>query len=179
MCSSDLLPFDVITFGCTSGSLVGGTGFDQKCIERIEQTCGYPGLTTSTSLLDAFRALGVSSTAVVTPYPDETNVLEKKFLEDNGIHVTVIRGMTSERCILDELSDRPYDIYQHVKALDLTGAESIFISCTGMNALDIISMIETDFGLPVLTSNQVTLWGALRKARVGDKIPYLGKLFTI
>ena len=31
----------------------------------------------------------------------------------------------------------------------------------------------------VLTSNQVTLWGALRKARVGDKIPYLGKLFTI
>lgn len=176
---ADNLPFDVITFGCTSGSLVGGTGFDQKCIERIEKTCGYPGLTTSTSLLDAFRALGVSSTAVVTPYPDDTNVLEKKFLEDNGIRVTTIQGMTSDRCTLDELSDRPYDIYQHVKALDLTGAESIFISCTGMNALDIISTIETDFGLPVLTSNQVTLWGALRKARVGDKIPYLGKLFTI
>ena len=136
-------------------------------------------LTTSTSLLDAFKALGAGNAAVVTPYPDETNVLEKKFLEDNGVHVTNIKGMTSKRCSLDELSDRPHDIYQHVKNLDLTGADSIFISCTGMNVLDIISTIESDFGLPVLTSNQVTLWGALRKARVGDKIPYLGKLFTI
>ncbi|MCC2874983.1 aspartate/glutamate racemase family protein [Lachnoclostridium pacaense] len=173
------VPFDVVTFGCTSGSLVGGSGFDKKCIEAIEKTCGFPGLTTSTSLLDAFKALGAGNAAVVTPYPDETNVLEKKFLEDNGVHVTNIKGMTSKRCSLDELSDRPHDIYQHVKNLDLTGADSIFISCTGMNVLDIISTIESDFGLPVLTSNQVTLWGALRKARVGDKIPYLGKLFTI
>ncbi len=174
----DNLPFDVITFGCTSGSLVGGKGFDKKCIETIEEVCGYPALTTSTSLLEAFQAVGASRAAVVTPYPYETNVLEKKFLEDNGIRVTTIQGMTSDRVSLDELSDRPYDIYQHVKALDLTGADSIFISCTGMNALDIISTIERDFGLPVLTSNQVTLWGALRKARVGDKIPYLGTLFT-
>ena len=175
----DIEPFDVVTFGCTSGSLVGGSGFDKKCIETIEKACGYPGLTTSTSLLDAFHALGVSNAAVVTPYPDETNVLEKQFLEDNGIHVTTIKGMTSERCSLDELDDRPHEIYRHVKNLDLTGADCIFISCTGMNVLEVISTIETDFGLPVLTSNQVTLWGALRKARVGDKIPYLGKLFTI
>ena len=45
--------------------------------------------------------------------------------------------------------------------------------------LDIIETIETDFGLPVVTSNQVTLWGALRHARVGVKIPRLGKLFTL
>ncbi|MCI9341227.1 MAG: arylmalonate decarboxylase [Dorea sp.] len=176
---ADNLPFDVVTFGCTSGSLVGGSGFDRKCAETIEKVCGYPGLTTSTSLLDAFAALGVSHAAVVTPYPDDTNILEKQFLENNGINVTTIQGMTSKRCTLDELSDRPYDIYRHVKALDLTGADSIFISCTGMNVLDIISTIETDFGLPVLTSNQVTLWGALRKARVGDKLPYLGRLFTL
>ena len=176
---ADNLPFDVVTFGCTSGSLVGGSGFDKRCIKTIEETCGYPGLTTSTSLLDAFKALGRNRAAVVTPYPDETNALEKQFLEDNGIEVTTIKGMTSERVSLDELGDRPYDIYQHVKKLDLTGADCIFISCTGMNTFDIISTIETDFGLPVLTSNQVTLWGALRKARVGDKIPYLGKLFTI
>ncbi len=173
------LPFDVVTFGCTSGSLVGGKGFDRQCIDTIERASGYRGLTTSTSLLDAFKALGVCSAAVVTPYPDETNVLEKQFLEDNGVHVTAIEGMTSPRCTLDELSDRPHEIYQHVKKLELNGADSIFISCTGMNTFDIIEIIEKDFGLPVLTSNQVTLWGALRAARVGDKIPCLGKLFTI
>lgn len=138
------LPFDVVTFGCTSGSLVGGKGFDKKCIETIEKVSGYKGLTTSTSLLDAFHALGACNAAVVTPYPDETNVLEKQFLEDNGIHVTTINGMISKRCTLDELSDRPHEIYQHVKKLNLEGADSIFISCTGMNTFDIIEMVEKD-----------------------------------
>lgn len=51
---ADNLPFDVVTFGCTSGSLVGGSGFDKKCIKTIEETCGYPGLTTSTSPVRCF-----------------------------------------------------------------------------------------------------------------------------
>ena len=31
--------------------------------------------------------------AVATPYPDELNVLEKQFLEDEGIEVLTIAGM--------------------------------------------------------------------------------------
>ena len=49
-------------------------------------------------------------------------------------------------------------MYQKVKELDLSYSDCIFISCTGLNVLDIIETIETDFGLPVVTSNQVTLW---------------------
>jgi len=74
---------------------------------------------------------------------------------------------------------QPALVYQAVKNLDLTGADCIFISCTGLNVLDLIEICETDLGLPVITSNQVTLWGALRHSRVGTKIPYLGKLFTL
>jgi len=70
-------------------------------------------------------------------------------------------------------------VYQKVKQMDISNSDCIFISCTGLNVLDIIETIETDFGLPVVTSNQVTLWGALRHARVGVKIPKLGKLFTL
>ena len=73
----------------------------------------------------------------------------------------------------------PETVYQHIKQLNLAGAESIFISCTGLNVLDIIEDIETDFGLPVITSNQSTLWSALRHSRVKTRIPYLGKLLTL
>ena len=75
---------DVVLFGCTSGSCIKGYGFDKECIERIERACGWPGLTTSTAVLEAFKALGLNRTVVMTPYPEETNEAEKKFLEDNG-----------------------------------------------------------------------------------------------
>ena len=84
---------DVVLFGCTSGSCIKGYGFDKECIERIERASGWPGLTTSTAVLEAFQALGLNKTVVMTPYPEETNLAEKKFLEDNGLEVTSITGV--------------------------------------------------------------------------------------
>lgn len=170
-------PQDCVVFGCTSGSLIGGLGFDRKCCEIIERASGSPGLTTSTAVLEAFRRLGTGRAAVVTPYPEETNQLEKEFLEGNGVQVPAIVGMPPPDGIIERV--QPGTVYRYVKGLDLTGADCIFISCTGLNVLDLIEVIETDFGLPVITSNQATLWGSLRHARVGAKIPYLGRLFTL
>ena len=168
---------DLVMFGCTSGSLIGGPGFDQECIRRIERASGAPGLTTSTVLMEGFARLGVNRVAAITPYPDDTNAIEKHFLESHGIGVTSIQGMhQSEKSIADI---QPSFVYQKVKEMDISHSDCIFISYTGLNVLDIIETIETDFGLPVITSNQVTLWGALRHARVGVKIPKLGKLFTL
>ena len=62
---------DVILFGCTSGSCIKGVGWDQECVRRIERASGHPGLTTSTAVLEAFRALGTKKAAVLTHYPEE------------------------------------------------------------------------------------------------------------
>lgn len=168
---------DCVMFGCTSGSLVGGPGFDQKCIQTIEEACGWSGLTTSTVLIKGFKELGVFRPAIVTPYPDDTNDIEVDFLKQQGIHATGIIGMDFPEDDIAQI--QPSRVYRYVKKMDKTNADCIFISCTGLNVLDLIEVIETDFGLPVITSNQVTLWGALRHSQVGTKIPYLGKLFTL
>jgi len=42
-----------------------------------------------------------------------------------------------------------------------------------------IEYMEEDFGLPVVTSNQASLWASLRYAGVMAKLPHLGKLLTI
>ena len=55
----------------------------------------------------------------------------------------------------------------------------MFISCTGLHVLGIIDMLEEDLGKPVITSNQVALWSALKGLNVRDKIQGLGKLFTL
>lgn len=170
-------PHDCVMFGCTSGSLIGGPGFDQKCIDVIEKASGSPGLTTSSALVEAFKAMDLHNAAVITPYPDNTNEAERAFLEANGVHVTNIKGMVYPEDDIAEI--QPSLVYQQLRKLDKTGADCLFISCTGLNVLDLIPLAETDFGLPVLTSNQVTLWGALRHSGVGTRISELGKLFTI
>ncbi len=173
---------DLVVFGCTSGSCIKGFGWDQECIRQIERASGAPGLTTSTAVLEAMKALGTKKVAVLTPYPDETNEAEKKFLEDNGFEVSNIVGMVVSHIRVGkqklEAADEDF-LYRNSLDMDLNGADTFFLSCMGLTTMEIIDELETALQIPVLTSHQATLWSALRHCRVGAKLPKLGKLFTL
>ena len=64
------------------------------------------------------------------------------------------------------------------KASFIEEADAIFISCTNLRTFEIIEGLEEDLGVPVVTSNQASLWLALRQMDVMEKIPELGRLFT-
>ena len=169
---------DLVVFGCTSGSCIKGLGWDQECIRQIERASGKPGLTTSTAVLEAFQALGLNKTVVMTPYPEETNLAEKKFLEDNGLEVTSITGVGFNK--VGEFSHpSKYFLYRQAKQLKTEGAEVFFLSCMGLATMELVEILEEDLGMPVITSHQASLWACLRHSRVNDKLPGLGKLFTI
>jgi len=169
---------DLVVFGCTSGSCIKGVGWDQECVRRIERASGHPGLTTSTAVLEAFRALGTKKAAVLTPYPEETNAAEKKFLEDNGLEVTSITGVGFNRTGEFAHSGKHF-LYREAKKLKTEGAEVFFLSCMGLATMELIQILEEDLGMPVITSHQASLWACLRHSRVHDKLPGLWKLFTI
>lgn len=169
---------DVVLFGCTSGSCIKGYGFDKECIARIERASGCPGLTTSTAVLEAYRALGLSKTVVMTPYPEATNEAEKKFLEDNGLEVTSITGVGFNRTGPLAHPGKAF-LYREAKKLKTEGAEVFFLSCMGLATMELVQILEEDLGIPVITSHQASLWACLRHSRVNDKLPGLGRLFTI
>lgn len=166
---------DVVLFGCTSGSCIKGYGFDKECIARIERACGWQGLTTSTAVLEAFEALGVGRSVVMTPYPEETNQAEKGFLEDNGIQVQSITGVGFNRMHPYGYADRRF-LYRNAKKLERAGADVFFLSCMGLATMELVEVLEEDLGVPVITSHQASLWASLRHAGIKDKLPGLGKL---
>lgn len=168
---------DVVIFGCTSGSLIGGPTYDKECIKLIEDITGSKGMTTSTAILQGLERLGAGKVALITPYPDATNEAEKLFLEKNGVSVTNLVDMNPQRQFIPTID--PTYVYAQAKKMDKTGAEAVFVSCTGLDCMGVIREMEEDFGLPVITSNQASLWVCLRLARVGTKRPDLGKLFTL
>ena len=169
---------DLILFSCTAGSFLDGRGHDQKMIQHLEELTGVRVTTTSTCILEAIKALNIKSLNVVTPYSEEINRLERKFLEDCGLNVINVTG-----ALLEQSQNTPKIPAETMKRFaletDTPDADAMFISCTGLHVDTIIDSLEQELGKPVLTSNQCGLWGSLRAIGIQDVIPGLGRLFQL
>lgn len=167
---------DIIVFACTVGSLIGGPGWDKKLVKRIEAASGgIPATSTSTGLINALAHLGAKKVSVVTPYLEELNVLEKRFLECNGFEVVNIKGFNVEKDqdIARLEAERIIDMAREV---DSPSSDCLFISCTNTRSIEVIEALEKELKKPVLSSNQVSLWDALRKVRFSGSIKGYGSL---
>ena len=169
---------DVIAFGCTAGSFIKGAGWDRALAEKISQSAGgIPTTTTSSGVLGALKAMGCKTINMATPYLDEINVREVKFMEDNGIKVKQWQG---RQVIKDQdiakITPEQF-IQMHMEMLEKSpDADVLFISCTNSQTLEAINILEERTGKPVISSNQVTLWSALKAAGYSGCIKGYGML---
>ena len=167
----------VLAFGCTSGSFVGGKGYDQKLIDIMEET-GVPATTTTSAVVRALNLLGVRRLAMATPYIDAVNAIEERFLQDHGFEITCSAGGgIVETADIQECE--PYVAYDRAKEVDDDRAEAVFISCTGFRAIEVIEKLESELGKPVVTANQATFADCLRILGVREVQPGFGSLFQL
>lgn len=167
---------DVVAYGCTTGSLWEGPGYDRELAERITRASGIPAITTSTAVMDALRVLGIRSVAVGTPYIDELNARLKRFLEDAGLSVVSLQGLQIRKNI--DLAQPPSVVRRLAHEVDRPDADAVLLSCTNLRAVEVADVLEQELGKPVITSNQATVWAALRAAGVRDQISGYGRLLT-
>jgi len=169
---------DIIAYGCTTGSLVKGAEHATEIEEMIREVTGTPAVATANSVLRALEKLNVSRIAVATPYTEELNNLEKKFLEENGIEVVNIIGLgITDNTIIGSL--KPEKAYKLALKVDKPSAEAIFISCTNFRTIEIIDKLEEKLNKPVISSNTATFWDMLRKIGYRGRINKYGKLLKL
>lgn len=169
---------DAIAYVCTTGSLLKGNGYAAEIESRIADTAGGPAVATAASITRAFDHLGVDSLAIATPYNERLDGLERTFLEDAGYSVEAIDGLGFETDA--EIAAQPPErTFRHASSVDTDDADAVFISCTGTRTFEIIEPLEADLGKPVVTSNQATLWDALRTIGVDTGDVELGQLFEL
>ncbi len=94
---------------------------------------------------------------MATPYVEETNWVEKEFLESHGIRVVKMQGLS---LLGEEMRNAPvettYNLACEVNTLE---AEAIFISCTGFKSITIIEGLEEKLGENMsLTAIQLPYW---------------------
>jgi maleate isomerase len=150
---------DVIAYACTGGSLLGGVGFDKSLARRISEIAGgIPTVATATAVADGLRTLGVKKVSLVTPYLVSADGRRHKRNLDIG-------------------ADTPEIIADFVDKHLAPEADGIFLSCTNWRAVEVAERLETETGLPVVTSNQATIWATLDTLGLDEPRPGYGRLF--
>jgi len=165
---------DVISYSCTSGSIVIGKDRVMSEIKKgapwAQPMCLVQGV------LDALNELGAKKLVVGTPYLDEINTSEAEFLLQKGFDLLDIQGLNLTTGI--EFGQvTPAYWKQFAQELDRPDADAVFLSCGGIRALEVAQEIEDAIGKPVITSNQAQFWSCLRRAGIMDKLPGFGQIF--
>lgn len=167
---------DIVAYGCTTGSLIKGAGYDERLESKLEAQAGVPAVVTAAAIRRAFDALGLESLAIATPYVEELNDREREFLEAAGHSIVDMEGLGID-LNRDIGALRPERMYRLGRSLDHAEADGVFLSCTNARTFEIIPTLEADLGKPVVTSNQATLWDTLRRVGVSEVGRDLGRLF--
>lgn len=165
---------DVLIYGCTSGSFIKGDKWERDLTKRLSKAARAPAFTTSNAVTEALEILDVKKVSVYTPYTDEVNLLEKRFLESRGFDVECIRGFG----YVDNLRIGRIDPFEVISVVEPSpSCESVFISCTNLPIIRFINDLEREHGLPFVTSNQASMWAALRHLGKGP-VKGFGTLLT-
>ncbi|MVW72325.1 aspartate/glutamate racemase family protein [Bordetella sp. 15P40C-2] len=170
---------DVIAYACTSGSFYRGNEWDTQVKASIEARTGVPCITTSTAVSQAFAALDIQSISVMTPYPQWTNeqlavYYAAQGLDVKGVHGDVRAAAQGHRAINDQ---DPAQIIEFARHHFDREAQALFCSCTAWRAVECVQALEDALNVPVITSNQATIWAALRIVDSLSEAKPSGRLF--
>ncbi|WP_233871265.1 maleate cis-trans isomerase family protein [Paraburkholderia adhaesiva] len=171
----DLSP-DAVVFNCTGASVANGPHGDALLARRMTERLGLPATNTMVAIKEALTALSAKRLLHVCPFADEFARSERESLEASGHTVarTVSLGFTDAK---EAALMTPQQIAGIVREQIGTDIGAVLLSCANVRAFEAADGLESALGMPVVTSNQATLWAVLRAAGWHGRIAGAGSLF--
>ena len=164
---------NTIAYGCTSGTIAIGENSIKEKILSVKP--GSYVTTPVTSAIKAFNQLKINKIALFTPYPEAVNKTILDYFNKKNIEVSSFASLNlnldSEFANVD-----PNYILEISSKLEMKKADALFISCTALPVLGILSKLESKILKPVLSSNQTLIWDTLRSIGYKSPIKGYGKL---
>lgn len=151
---------DAIAYACTSGSFLRGLAHEPRIRAAMLDAGARRAVTTSRALLDALEAFGVGRVALATPYDDRCTERLASFLTEAGHRIT---GVANDRPRdLDRVG--PDDVERLAERAMTAETDVLVVSCTALPTIDLLAPLADRYGVPVISSVQITMWGVLRSA---------------
>jgi maleate isomerase len=153
---------DIIGFGCTAASVVGGPEGSRQIAEAIRQRTGIGAVTTGRALAEAVEALRLRRILFCSPFDEDYDRPEIDGLRSFGVPIagTASLGLDSPaQCT----ALTPSQISGWVAGLDHPGIDGAILSCANIRAFESVAALESLLGKPVISSNQALVWAIARR----------------
>ncbi|MFC1815066.1 hypothetical protein ACFL0M_03795 [Thermodesulfobacteriota bacterium] len=159
-----------------------GWGIEDELRARVAKITSTPYISDAAGCIKAMQALNMKQIVVVSAFSDELVELIRSYLKHAEIevlgHFCVRKTNSSEESgslPLEVVYRAARSIYlQHAKHVD-----GIWITQASVPSVGIINDLETDLGVPVVTSAQALMWAGLRLAGVHTPVTSFGRLFDV
>ena len=169
------LTYQAVGYGCTSGTAVIGA---QRIEELVKQGCQTDAVSNPLSaLIAACQHMGIKRLAFLSPYLESVSDHLRARVHEADI-ATPLFGTFNEEQEANVARITGDSIIEAGVELGLQGdCDAVFLSCTNLRTLDVISEIESKVNKPVLSSNQVLAWHLAQLAGLNIKHQGFGRLW--
>lgn len=163
----------------TSLTFYKGAAFNQKLIDDVHKATGLPTTSMSTAVVEGLRAFGARRVTVATAYNDEVNRRLRTFLGESGFEVVALEGLGLE-AIGDPGKVTQADLQQFCAGVfkRASKADALLVSCGGLRTLELLAPLESQCGVPVVSSTPHALWAGMRLLGLRVKAPEYGQLLA-
>ncbi|MBB5691407.1 arylmalonate decarboxylase [Roseomonas alkaliterrae] len=167
-----------VVIGVMVENFVGGGAAGEALLAEAAARIGCPVSAPTQASLAALAALDVRSVALLTPFFPAGDAAAKAFLEEAGIAVPRVLGLRAPgpAAIGRVTAQR---LREAVRDLDGPDVQAILQVGTNLPFAAVAREAEAALGKPVLATNPVTYWHALRRAGIAERIPGAGRLFAL
>ena len=174
-------------YACTTVNMIAGPDGDVAQAKKIIELTGRPGIPTSLALVEALTAIKAKRIVLATPLPPDLQQTVSDYWRDAGFEVLRIGGMDlgGARRAAEPLSSVPISavgiqtsevVYNLARSVYEKGADAIVLINANFRSIDVASRIESDFGIPFLSSGIATMWATLQAAGVRQSIDGFGSV---
>jgi len=161
----------------TSASLFADH-YDEITTRRMSTAAGVPAITSAQSMGRALRALGTRRIGLVSPYSQEVNARARRYFTDkHELEIAVLEGFAAtDSYAIGQLG--PENARAAFARIDRPEIDAFAVPGANFQTVASIAGWEREFGKPVVTSTQASVWAMARQLG-GDAIPGFGRLLDL
>ena len=166
-----------VLVNCTAVTTADPT-IGERIRASIRAATGLPASTTGDGVIAALNRLNARKIVLLTPYRNDINEREARFLEHYGFEVVDWKGLELHGA-RDFDRVEPAAWYQFVMSHRREDADVYFVSCAQVRIIEMLGALERDLDRPVISSNQCAAWHVLRQRGINDRVPGFGTLMQL
>jgi maleate cis-trans isomerase len=168
---------ELIILAQTSASLFADD-YDDVVTKRMNAGAGVPAVTSAQAVGRAVRALGAHRIAIVSPYSVPVNERATRYFKArHGLETIALEGFgATDAYAIGQLG--PQNARDAFARIDRPEIEAFVVPGGNFPTMQSIAAWEREFGKPVVTTNQASVWAMLRAFDSAERLPAFGRLLA-